>query len=283
MSWQIFIAVSIVFNSFSSLVQRSMMKGQKHDGYVFAIVFQLLGAIFVFVTGLILGEIAFPDLSGVLINLMLLLVFYGLGSRFLFESFKRVEASSLTIVFTSRAIVTILAGRIILGEILTMHQLIGIGMILLGVVIVSMKNSKVNFTNGMGYVIVASILFGLGLANDKYILNEIEISTFSFMTLGFFLPAVLMLAISPKSLLKMDIFFERKTLVNMVVFTMLYVVQAITFFMAVQEVDVSMVASLKQLSTVLTVVLAVLLLRERDYLLRKLVGVVISFAGLLLI
>ncbi|MBD3280826.1 EamA family transporter [Candidatus Dojkabacteria bacterium] len=283
MSWQIFITISIVFNSFASLVNRQLMKTKKNDSYLFAIVFQAAGAFLILLIGLILGRISFPNLSPVFFHLFLMTLLYGIGSVLVFESYKRVEASNFTIVFAMRVIVVIVASRLFLGEILQIQQFIGAALVLSGVIIVTVKNTRFNFSNDIIYVLMATLAFGLAGANDKYILDTVDIDVFSFLVLGFFLPVIPMLLIKPKSFTSVPQLIGRRNLGLIGLLVVLYVIQALGFYFAVESVDISIVASVNQITDVLTVVLAIVLLGETDGLLRKLIGAGTSFAGLLLI
>ena len=65
--------------------------------------------------------------------------------------------------------------------------------------------------------------------------------------------------------------------------TLLYGLSALAFFTALQITpNASLAFAMYAFSGVLTVVLAIILLKEKDYLSRKIVGAVLSLVGLLL-
>lgn len=71
---------------------------------------------------------------------------------------------------------------------------------------------------------------------------------------------------------------------NILIVGLLNAVSAVTIFMAFQKgKELSVLASLNQIITILLVLGAALLLKERRYFTRRMVAAVISFIGVLLI
>ena len=117
MSWQILITLSIFLYSSSVLLQRVLLKNNKTDPISFAILFQtgvsLVIGLFVLITK---GGINFPNLLPFFWSVVLMTVSYALANIFIFKSLKFTEASSFTVIFSSKTIFAILGASLFLGE-----------------------------------------------------------------------------------------------------------------------------------------------------------------------
>src|SRR5262245_61590169 len=136
MDWIIFSLLSVFFFSSSALFQRVLMKEESSDPYPFAIAFQLIGTVitaaFAFAHGFTMVPIAeYP------IHWLALTSLWGLSTFCLFNAYKYIEASEVTIIGSSRAIVTIVAAIIILGEVFNLQRFVGTVLILISAYIVS--------------------------------------------------------------------------------------------------------------------------------------------------
>lgn len=121
MNWQIILAISVVTYSISVLLQRILLKNNKSDPIAYSIVFQLL-------TGIMIGAYAafngfnIPDLVPLIPNLILMTILYGAGNVFIFSALKIIDASEFTILFASRAMITIIGAIIFLKESFSTQQ-----------------------------------------------------------------------------------------------------------------------------------------------------------------
>lgn len=284
MSWQLLMIISVSFSSFSTLAQRTMMKDNKGNSFSFSILFQTMGAILIGVFGVLFQDMTYPSLLPVFWNLALMASLYGIGSVFMFKALEDIEASAFTVLFSVSTIFSIVGATIFLDEGLSSTQIIGAISILAGVILVSYKSLKLDFDTGEVLTLVAALCFGLAIVNDRYILSNSDFEVFPFLTLGYFLPVIPMILINPKAISGMKIFFKRNVFSKILLFTLLYVIHSITFYLALQKSEnTSQISSVGKTSTVLTVLLAIIFLKEQTKLQRKLIGVILSFLGLLLI
>ncbi|PIY72057.1 hypothetical protein COY87_02975 [Candidatus Roizmanbacteria bacterium CG_4_10_14_0_8_um_filter_33_9] len=281
MNWQILLATSVVTYSISVLLQRVLLKNDKSDPIAYSIVFQLLTGILIGIYAVFNGFTT-PNLVPLIPNLILMTILYGAGNVFIFSALKIVDASEFTIVFASRALWTIIGAIIFLKESFSTQQVLGTILIILSVVLVSWKKQKFSFSKGFIFSVLAALSFGLAFTNDAFIVNNFDVP--SYLTIAFILPSLAVLAIYPKSTAKMKPLFEGKTLLKLGLLGVFYAVSAITIFLAYQVgKNASQIAPLSQTATIITVVLSVIFLKERTDLLRKLLGAIISFAGVVLV
>ncbi len=282
MTWQFLILTSVCLYSISVLLQRILLREDKSDPIAYSVFFQLLTGLMIGVFGFLFSDMSFPNLKPLFFNLVLMVLLYAFGSVAIFKALKTLEASRFTIIFASRALFTILASSLLLGESLSLQQFLGTFLILTGVVLVNIKSTRLAFSKKEFLALFAAVSFGLGNTNDRFLLQEFKVYPYVF--LGFVLPAVLITLLYPYKVKKMKIFLEGRVLVKMLLLCLIYAVAAITFFSALQIADnSSQVVSVNLTSVIVTVLLAIVFLNEREHLLQKLLGALLSFMGLLLV
>jgi len=79
--------------------------------------------------------------------------------------------------------------------------------------------------------------------------------------------------------------YIKKTFIfKMLLLCLLYGLSAVAFFAALSiSPNSSQIFTINAFGAIITVVLAIIILKERDYLARKIIGAIISLAGLLLV
>jgi drug/metabolite transporter (DMT)-like permease len=282
MSWQVWIFISIVFYSVAVLWQRSLLREEGSDPRAYSVFFMLCSGLIIGAFGLLTGAMSFPNLRPVAPNLALMTLFYGVGSVMMFQALKLTEASRFTIIFAARVLFTILASSILLREGLTAKQFGGTLLILAGVVLVSLQSRRLRFGKGDILALLTAILFGLENTNDRYLLQIVAFYPLMFLT--FVLPALLVILLNPGVVRRFKLFFRRRLLLSITSFSLVYAVAAVAFFAAFKTSDnSSQVVSVNLTSVILTVLLAVVFLGERDDLSKKLAAAFLSFVGLRLL
>jgi len=280
MSWQILVAVSVVTYSVSVLLQRILLKDEKIDSVAFSIVFQLLTGALILGYALTRG-FSSPNLLPLLPNLALMTFLYGAGNVFIFKALKAIEASEFTIIFATRTVWIILAAVLFLSEQFSLVQLLGTGLILSSVVLVSWQKG-LKLSRGVLLSLAAAACFGLAFANDAFIIRNFDVP--SYLGIAFIVPALAVWMVFPKSTSKMLPMLKKSFLKKLGVLSVLYATSAITIFLAYQiGRNAAQIAPLNQTSTILTVLLAIIFLGEKSQLTRKLIGAVLSFIGIILV
>src|SRR5256885_144713 len=109
MSWQILALLSVITYSFSSILQRVILKESNSHPMAFTILFQLFVGLFILLYGFAFSKMTLPDLRPLAFNLTLATLLYATGNIFIFKALKITEASKFSIIFSSRTLFTILA------------------------------------------------------------------------------------------------------------------------------------------------------------------------------
>lgn len=281
MNWFV-LAISAVFlYSISSLIQRVLMKDEKSDAHLYSVAFQILLAIVVAIATVFTG-FHLPPISKFPLNFLFLAILYGSGTLFLFNAYKFIEASEVSILTSIRAIVTIVAAVLLLGENFDFKKIIGTVLILISVFLISNKIDKVKFNKGLLYVLGMSICYGLAFTNDAYLLRHVE--AISFLVISSLFPGLFLIAVKPKSILKLSQFLKVKIFSKMLTLAIFYSLAAIFTYIAIQKGgEASQVMPILQTTVIVTVILSAIFLNERDNLIRKFISAILVSLGIFLI
>lgn len=283
MSWLVLTLASAVSAAVTKILQKVLLTDTKSDPFAFAFVFQLMVAGIFLIYTVVTGTLEPLPLSEVWVNFVAMTVLYSLGNVALFKAFKEAEASEVTIIFVSSTLWSVVSAVILLGERLTSVNGVGIGLILAGVATVNYTRSRWQLNRGHVLALAAAVLYGVAFTNDAYILNQYR-SVAAYMVPAFFLPGIVSLVYSPKSVRRLPYFGQMKVLRNLIVCALFYAASALTIFTAYKMGGKAAVISpIQQTSVVFTVVLGYWWLKERERLWKKIVGTVLVFAGVVLL
>lgn len=281
MTWQLLVFISIIAYSLSVLLQRMLMKEDKSDPVAYSILFQLLVGIIIFLFAMIRG-FHMPDVTGLLPNYLIMVVLYGLGNICIFRSLKEGGAAEFTIAFTTRTIWSIGAAVIFLGESFTGKQAVGTVFILISVIILTFKNSLFSINKSMIFAFGGAAALGLAFVNDAYILRSTDVP--SYLSLAFIAPALFMWLLHLRTTKHIRIFLNIPNLKKLFFLAVLYAIAAISIFLAYQiGRNAAQIAPINQTSTIVIVLLAIVFLREKNDLSKKMVGTILSMIGVMLL
>ncbi len=284
MTWQLLISISVLLYSFSVLLQKVLLKNDKSDPISFSIFFQIgvsvVIAILVFITR---GNIEIPDLSNIWVYVLLMALLYGLANISVFKSLKLTDASQFGVIFQSKNLFAILGTSLIFGEVLSTKQWIGSILLLLGVVIVTLQNkTKFKLDKGSLFALAAGLLFGIANVNDKFLVGFFD--PYSYVVVGFFLPAFFVSVLYPRKLFGVKTYLKKNVIGKMVLLCALYGLSATAFFAALSiTTNASQLFSINAFSVITVVIFSIIFLKERDFMLRKVIGSILSLIGLLLV
>ena len=282
MSWQFLILLSVLTYSVSVLLQRVLIKEENHDTVAFSIVFQLITAACIGAYGYAAHLMQFPDLLPYLPNLLLMTVLYSLGNYFLFSSLKKAEASKVTIIFACRAFFTVAASTVFLQEALNPIQWLGALLVFAGVILVSGNIRKRTFAREEWFALLAAIFFGFEVANDRFILRTFPVVPYVFI--GFITPGIGIALLKLRSISQIPVLLKLNVVWKIIVLCAIYAVSAVAFFIGLQKApNASRVITINLTSVIVTVILAIIFLKERTDWVKKVIGAALSFAGLLLL
>jgi drug/metabolite transporter (DMT)-like permease len=209
---------------------------------------------------------------------------YALHAVFGFKALQSVEVSRFSVIYSLRAVVTIIAATLFLDEKLTLVQLIGALLILSAIIFLNTKSIKglFKFSRGEVYALLASISFGVATVSDKYLLDWFDYVPYLFI--DFLVPGLILFLARPKSVPESVELLKQKLGPKIFLFATLYAIAAISFFAALTQADnASLVSGVGQIGTIVTVLMGIFILKERKEMTKKLIAASLSFIGLILL
>lgn len=283
MSWEILLAISVVLSAIPVLLQRVLLKGDHVEPISFSILFQFgVAAVVAVLTLAIRGSITIPSLAHIGWSLLIMTITYSLANIFIFNSLKVTEASRFTVIFASKTFFAIIALTIFFKEGLSNLQWLGAILIIIGVAIVYLQKTQSQLNRGDLFALAAAFMFGIANTNDRYLVQFFD--PYAYVIIGFLLPGILIALTYPRKIAHIKTYFTTTFMSKMFLLCLLYGLAAITFFAALQLApNSSQVFTFNTFGAILTVILSIIFLKERDYLARKLVGAAVSLIGLILV
>lgn len=281
-SWQLILGIALFSSSLSILFEKKVHNLEESNPIAFAFTFQFLVGILFILISLIFGQLKFDNISKVWVNILISTILYGFGNVFYFKGLKTTEASIFTIISNSSAIFTIISSSIFLRQFLNLHQILGVILIFSSIIILNYSRGKIIFNKGLFFTILGAIFFGFSITNDKTILGQLNV--FTTLSIGFTLPAILMMIIYHKELKHLKFFFRKKVFSKFFTFCFFYLIAALFYFIALQiSNNSSQVAGLSLFGNILTVLACIIFLKETSHFWLKITVSIISLIGLLLI
>lgn len=283
MNWVILTILSAITGSLTRIFQKKLLASTSIHPILFAFVFQLIVAGTFFAITILTHTFEIPDLSTVLINLVLMAALYGFGNYFNFKAYKTTEASEVAVLFSSSMIWSIIAAFFLLKEAIQVSNLFGVCLILIGIIAINVRQSNWKLQKGHLFALLAAACFGIAFTNDAFIISHYA-SVSSYMVIAFFLPALFTLSLQPTVLKRYQNIISKKSLFLLACAAGAYTVSALTIFTAYKQGgQASVIAPLQQSQVAITVILSYLFLGERTKISQKIIGVLCCFFGALLL
>ncbi len=281
MNWLVLTLLSVLFASVASILQRVLMKDEKSNPYSYAIIFHFFLGFLNLGFALLYGS-QFSLLSGNSYLLLLASVLWAGCSIFLFKSLLLIEASEKTILSSLNVVVTIIASVIFLNEAFTGEKILGTAIILISTLLVVTLKNGFKLNRGVVYVLITAVFAGLAIVADSANVQHYDVvayNTFQNFLTGFFI-----LAFAPKALKQWKHFVQPDFLKKMLPLGIFSATQGILYLTALTYGgNTAQVGTIRQASTVVTVLLAVIFLKEREKLGRKLIAAILVTVGVILL
>jgi len=283
MSWQVYAVISVITNSVANLLSRVLMKDKKSDPVLYAIIFQFLLGLFAVTFALILGKFRLPTFDITLFRFVISAFLWAGSTVFTFKAVKHLTAGESTILGSSASLISIPLGIVFLKEILTLKLVIGAMLILFSVIIVSYENASFSSKKGVLFALIAAVCAGIAVVNETVILKTYD--SFSYTGIISFLPGVILLFVFPhKTRLLLKTKYQQQFIKTMLVLSFVYVIQAITYYLALEnKAPISILSPFFRSSVVLTIFLAFIFLKEKTDVVKKITASILTIMGSMLL
>jgi len=281
MTWFYLTLVGVLLSSVASILQRVLMKGDRSNPYSYAVVFHFLLGFLILIFGLLYGA-DFSLLRGNVCMLLLAAALWGACQIFLFKALQLVEVSEVTILSGLRVVVTIAASISFLGQIFTWFNGLGAMLILASTLLIVDLKKGFRFNKGLLYILAMALFGGLAIVADSanvQLYDVLAYSTFSNFLSGFFI-----LVFYPKALAQWKQFIQPSFLAKMLPVAVFSAAQGILYLLALTYGgNTAQVGTIRQASVIVTVLLAMIFLKERDKPWRKFVAAILVTLGVILL
>lgn len=280
MPWYFYITVNVIIFSLATLYQRVILKNSK-DPVLFYIINGITAGLMLLTYGFWMG-FKLPNFSDISLNLIIMTIFLGVGNMLNFNALKKVDASEFTVLFSTRAVWSVVGAILILGESFGVKQIIGASLIIASVFLVSWKKKSIRLNEGEMLTLAAAALFGLEFVNDTYLLNSVDL--FFYLPLIFLFPALFIGVLNYKKVIRIQNYVSFRDFLKLVVLALLFAVSATATLTAYTlGHNAAQIAVLNQTSTILIVLLGIIFLNERNHMKLKILGALISLIGVYLV
>ena len=278
MTWARLAFGSVFFFTSLNLLQRTLAVDSKHPRAM-AILFNSIAALIALLIFTITGSFknfAIPLEPRAWIVLIIASFFYAMFERGRFVAAKLLDASVLTTVENISVLVAFIGSLFLYSEALTSHKLLGGALIIGALVMVSLnKKAKKASMKGIVIAILISIMLGLG-----WMLDKLGTQFFSAKTYNIFIWTIPILFIYFPHI-KLDAIKSELKLASWRVFLLagLNVVGYLMQLKALETAEATRVIPIVQTSTLFTVLLGIIILKERDHIVRKIIAGMMAITG----
>lgn len=283
MSWLFLVLISAVTGSLARVSQKILLKEKDSDPFAFSFVFQLVVAFLFLIYTIFTHSLSFPSLSGLALNILILSLFYSLGNLFIFKAFKVAEASEASVIFASNTLWSVIAAVFMLGEKLNTIKIVGILLVVSGLIAINYSKTSWRVNKGHLFALAGAFLYGIAFTNDAFILNRFK-NVSSYMIFAFTLPALTTLFFRPSSIKNIPYFLKSRIMPRLIFCSFFYFLAAFSIFEAYKRGgSASIISPISQSSLIVTVIISYIFLKERDRVINKILGTILTFSGILLL
>jgi len=278
MLWFVYALLAAITGGFIGILNRFILKD--HDFISYGFLWNVITSIF-FIP-LFLMDFVMPtnfygwEVTSIGIILWTLIGFIG------FKSVQLVEVSTGDSLSQIQVLFLLFFSSIFLSESLTVNKIVGTFLIFFGLITLTYKKKffgKIT-DRGIQLTIIASLLIALASIIDKVVLEYWSVPGYSFV--AFLFPGLIMGVTSLKRFDRLIKMVKVRGL-SLVVSAILAAVNAYFLFGAYKLTEVSNAYPITRLSTIVAVLGGIILLKERESILQKLVGAIIMIIGTILI
>lgn len=283
MTWQIYVLMSVLLFSTNSVLHRVLMKDVKSDPFAQTLIFYGLGGILALTIALMRGSFRYT-ISPVQIPYFLVLgIFCTVAPILAFKAYKSIEASEATILFSSQRLWMVVGAFFVLGEIFSWRKLFATLVILCGIAIaVWRKNQKIIFNQAAFYALLAAFSYAVADIASYFILKDFDVPSLSVFIC--FIPVIFLLIFKPGKIKKLKYYLRPKYAVSIIIVTINDTLASLAGYFAYQVGhNAATISPLMATQIILSVLLAIIFLKERDYALYKIGGAVIVVLGVMLL
>lgn len=280
MNWQIYLAISIILISLNGLFHRSILKDSTSDSRAHTVVFLGVGGIIAFILAAIQGKFQLGFPNALLPNYLLLILLSTPAFVFSYRAYQLIGASEVLIFLTTGRLWNVIGAYFFLHEGITIQKILGALIIFIGVAIVLFEKRKFTLNIGAIFALIAAFLFGMNEINGYYILRSVNAT--NFLIYGNLLPVFALIFIQPQLIKKIGFYFKVENAIKILLLCTIDTLGTIALYLAYQVGrNASVIGPLSATRVLLSVILATIILKERNNITNKIIGAIITVIGII--
>lgn len=283
LDWFQLVLIYILTNSASKIIQKQALKDQNIDPAAFS-------AFFMFLVGVFTIPVLWVDKPSISNSLELWLVvllssiFYTACMLLYYHALKGTEVSQVETIATTRSIWFIVIGVFLFKEKVDLSSFVGIALIFGGLVVIYWNRGGLkSFGKPHLYTLLYALLISGSYALDKYALNSFSVAMYQVVI--YIIPAVFTVIFIPKTFEKMKYLLKlQKNTIIILIGVIFQLISTLSLYGAYKNGgELSIVGPLAQTSTMLTILIGIVVLKERWNLKRKMIGILLALLGVIFI
>lgn len=254
------------------------MRDRASDPYTQTIVMYGLAGIGSLMLSLYLGRFHYQVTTNQFLLFIPLACFISGGSVLLFKGLQTLGASESSILKSVQNLWVVIGAFILLGEPFSMMKVAGTIVIMLGICIALWKRNQLTFGRGSLLVIISTLLYSSSDLLSLYFVRDFD--PLSLLVYISFLPVIVLLILKPKTVKKIPFYFKPRRALVIVVLSLIDIVGTLSVYMAYQVGrNAAQIGPLMGTITIVSVLIAIIFLKERDNMRNKLIGALIVVVG----
>ena len=283
MTWFYFGIVTVLLTSIITISQKSYVNKRLNHSVIVGTLYQIVAGLFIALYAAFAGLLTFEFTPQSALLAAVAMALFALGTWTYFTALHRIAASSLTILLTTRSVVTLIVASLFLHESISAVHISGMICLVLAIGI-SQKISFVRLNKkSVAIALLTASLFGVANVLERVLLTEMN--WYLYLALAFMLPGITLFFIQKSQLPKhLPIQLNAGTVVHILLIGIATAIAGITSVHSIAWAPSTAAYSfLSQSRVVVTVILAYLLLRERSHPMRTIFASFLCLIGLYLL
>ncbi len=258
------------------------MKEEDSDPYAQTIAFYVIVGLFALILSILRGGFKYQISSDQIPYFLIMAIFSATASVLCFSALKLISASEYVILLSSSRLWVVFGAFFLLRESFSFLKVIGTIVIILGITLAEWRKHKFVLNKGVLFALIGAFCFAATELVSFFILRHFDAN--SFTVYSYLLPVVALLFVNVKSLNKLSFYTRPKNAINLAAVSVGDVVATLFLFYAYQiGRNASQIGPIMAIQTILSVILAIIILKERDYVLNKIVGATLVVAGIVFV
>lgn len=286
MNWLAYALLSVMTQSISTILQKNHASKKINHTVITGSLYQIVTGIAIAIYALVIGNHLTSDkiqLSPSGLSLVLMaIVIYSFGTWAYYKSIYHLNASLLTIILSSRALITTFIGLVFLGEEIHRNQYIGMALIMISIFVSQdMKRIKAD-SLGIIYAILASLTFGIGSSLERVILDEVDL--YVYLVPAFVVPGVLLFYFQKWQLAGKKIFLTKITTGHILIVGVIGAVAGISSMLSLGSApSIGHYSFVSQTRVIAVVIMAFVFLGEKSNIKKGIFAALLCTLGLVLL